>query len=79
ASPRRAHNTTENTQSKASTPLDRPRSFRDDLLKRLPSVSGVLCRYSRSVVPDLFLNPWIAGEALGGGPVTAGGLRPSLI
>ncbi|GAA2714003.1 hypothetical protein GCM10010429_33360 [Micromonospora olivasterospora] len=22
-------------------------------------------------MPDLFLNPWIAGEALGGGPATA--------
>ncbi|SCL26437.1 hypothetical protein GA0070624_3304 [Micromonospora rhizosphaerae] len=31
ASPRRAHNTTKKTKNKASTPLDRPRPFRDDL------------------------------------------------
>ena len=31
ASPRRAQNTTEKTKNKTSTPLDRPRHFRDDL------------------------------------------------
>lgn len=33
ASPRRAQNTTKKTQTKTSTTLDRPRSFRDDLRK----------------------------------------------